>query len=468
MFFFIPVGSEEGVRRLPYATIGLIVINTIIYFITSSMVAGQLADMQRINKELIEIETRYIYRIMETDPTILDEFDPDSLHARVERAEIIPVESDDYARWQDLYAQFKEERTNFVYDKLGFVPKRFDFFKIFSSLFIHAGFFHLFFNMLYLWLVGCNIEDDWSWPVFLGVYFISGIFAVLLHTAFYPNSTVPMIGASGAIAGIMGAFMIRHYKTKVRFAYFIWLIIARPYIGTVGIYAGVAFPLWLMIEIACAPGSGETGVAHYAHIGGFLFGVGVGVAMKYLGLEKKYVAPMVEDSFEKLKTTPKMREVNRKLNEGDMAAAIPMLLGIINDEPANFDAALMLARVYYEKGHKDDAAVMYNKAIARAMRAGEVSLVSTMHEEIKEKGIQTKLSEQNLYTCGSFMETHEKYETAAELFGLYIKLFPEGKVRPKALLRAYMIFKDKLHNENLASQSLAFLKEHYPDFPIPH
>jgi membrane associated rhomboid family serine protease len=198
MFFFIPIGSEEGVRRLPYLTIGLIVVNTVIWLITSSVLGGQIKELDDINKRMFDIEGRYIYKIIETDPNLLTEYDSEDIRERFISDEIIPRDSEDYEEWIKLYEEYKKKSNSTIFHQLGFIPKKFDIIKIFSSIFIHNDFFHLLFNMLFLWLVGCNIEDDWSWKVFLGFYLISGLFACLLHTAAFPQSTVPLIGASGS------------------------------------------------------------------------------------------------------------------------------------------------------------------------------------------------------------------------------------------------------------------------------
>jgi len=466
MFFVFPIGSEEGVRRLPYLTIGLIVVNTILWFITSNILGGQEKVLQEINRKLFEIESRYIYKIIEADPTFLQKYDLDRVHERFFTEEIIPQDSRDYDEWHKLYKDYKAKRSSFVFDRLGFTPKRFDFFKIFTSMFVHAGFFHLLFNMLFLWLVGCNIEDDWSWKVFLGLYLISGVVACLFHALAFPDSRVPLVGASGAIAGVMGAFMVRHYKTKVRFAYFMWFFLTRPFFGTFAIYAGIAFPLWFLMQITCASWSVETGTAYWAHIGGFIFGAAVSTTFRFLGVEKKYIAPMVEDSFEQLKVSPKMKEVNKRLNVGDTVGAIPLLLSLINEEPDNADAPLMLARVYFEKGHHNDAVLMYNKALAIILRKTDVDMMLSAYEEIKEKNLLNKLSEKNVFNSATFLERHEKFEDAAKLYVLYFRLFPEGKVRSKAIYRTYVIFKDKLKNEKMALNALELLKKDYPDWVI--
>lgn len=466
MFFLIPIGSEEGVRRLPYLTIGLIVLNAIIFIVTSSVLRSQEETLYKIHRELQEIEYRYFFDILEQDPNALQNITLDEQHELFLENENIRWEDDDYAIWHELYDKYRAKFNSVIFNQLGFTPKHFNFFKLFSHMFIHANIFHLIFNMLFLWLVGCNIEDTWSWKVFLGLYLISGAIACLLHAAVYPSSNMPLVGASGAIAGIMGAFMIRHYKTKIRFAYFFWLIFVPPIFGSFAIYAGIALPIWFVMQILSARWSVEAGTAYYAHIGGFIFGAVVGMSMRFLGIEKKYVAPMVEDSFEKLKMSPKMKEVYKKMDINDTAGAIPLLLAVLDEEPMNFDAPLILARIYYEKGHHDDALTMYNKAVTNTIRSDEAEALFSIYEELKEKNLLEKISEKNIYNLAATLEKFEKHNNANEVYGIYVKVFPAGRVRAKALARIYLLFKTKLNDPAMAQQTLDYLKEHYPDFPI--
>ena len=467
MFFIFPIGSEEGVRRLPYITIGLIAINTIIWLVTNAVAIGQSRKIEEINGALFQIETRYFYEVQQQDPNILMVEDYDQLHEAFQANEFIPVDSEDHAQWQYLYEQYKRLKAQSVFNQLGFTPKEFNFLKIFSAMFVHANFFHLLFNMLFLWLAGCNIEDDWSWKVFLGLYIISGIVATLFHAMAHPQSSMPLIGASGAIAGIMGAFMIRHYKTKIRFAYFIWIIF-RPFIGTFAVYAGIALPFWFLQQILGASWSvGEAGTAYWAHIGGFIFGGIIGASLRVFGIEKKYIEPMVEDSFEKLKLSAKMKEVYQKLDAGDNTGAMPLLLALLKEEPENHDVPLMLARIYFEKGHYDDAQVMYNKAFEIILVRQNRELLLSMREELKEKKILDKLSEKNLYNFGQFLESIADYQEATKMYGLYISCFPKGSVRHKAIYRTYLVFRDKLNEPTMAQAALAFLEKEYPNWPKP-
>jgi membrane associated rhomboid family serine protease len=468
MFFFIPIGSEEGVRRLPYLTIGLIVLNSIIWIITTIILNNQIHALEKLESELFAIEKMYLYRVIEQDPNLLTSFDYEEIRERFERGEIIPPDSEDYARWQTIYHEYKERQRTLVFQQLGFKPKEFNIIKMFTSMFVHANFFHLLFNMLFLWLVGCNIEDSWSWKVFLGLYLLAGVVAILFHTAAFPKSDVPLIGASGAIAGVMGAFMIRHYKTKIRIAYFIWFFIMRPFLGTFSIYAGIALPFWFLEQIFGATWSvGEAGTAYWAHIGGFIFGAAIGLSFRFFGLEKKYIAPMVEESFEKLKASPKMKEAYRKLDSGDHAGALPLLLSVISEEPHNYDAPLMLARIYFEKGSLDDSLIMYNKAIAIAIRIEDIEMITALYDELQEKFLIQKLSDKNIYNLAQFFEKVNKHAEAVRLYGIYVNNFPTSSIRPKVIYRIYVLFKEKLNEQSLAQSAHAFLRKEYPHFPIP-
>jgi len=137
---------------------------------------------------------------------------------------------------------------------------------LFSSMFVHGGFVHAGSNMLYLWIFGNNIEDAMGHGRFLVFYLLAGLAASLVHVVSEPASTVPMIGASGAIAGILGAYFVLFPHAKIKTFLFIFIIIQ-----VVQIPAVIMLGFWFLTQIVNS-GSGG-GVAWYAHIGGFLFGL---------------------------------------------------------------------------------------------------------------------------------------------------------------------------------------------------
>jgi membrane associated rhomboid family serine protease len=135
-----------------------------------------------------------------------------------------------------------------------------------TSLFLHGGLFHLLGNMLYLWIFGNNIEDRLGPVRFVLFYLVCGVAAALTHVLFEPASRVPMIGASGAIAGILGAYALLFPGARVR-----TLIFLVFYIDVVAIPAGLILGLWFLLQVLNVGMGG--GVAWFAHIGGFLAGL---------------------------------------------------------------------------------------------------------------------------------------------------------------------------------------------------
>jgi membrane associated rhomboid family serine protease len=136
---------------------------------------------------------------------------------------------------------------------------------IFTSMFIHGGFLHICGNMLYLWIFGKNVEDAAGHMRFAVFYLLSGIAAALVQYSFDPSSPVPMVGASGAISGVLGAYLILFPRAKVKTLIFVFL-----FITTIDIPAMLLLTVWFFVQIAFSHGQG---VAWFAHIGGFVFGM---------------------------------------------------------------------------------------------------------------------------------------------------------------------------------------------------
>ena len=143
---------------------------------------------------------------------------------------------------------------------------------LFTSMFLHGGPMHIIGNMWILWLLGDNVEDRLGHFTFLGFYLLAGIGASLVHAVIYPASTVPTIGASGAIAGVMAAYVLMFPKAKIKVLVFLVI-----FITTINVPAFIFIGLWFMTQLFNGLGSlsaGEaSGIAFWAHIGGFLAGI---------------------------------------------------------------------------------------------------------------------------------------------------------------------------------------------------
>jgi len=145
-------------------------------------------------------------------------------------------------------------------------------FTIFSSMFLHGSFFHIAGNMLYLWIFGNNVEDTLGHGRFGLFYLASGVAAAATQTLVGPDSRVPMIGASGAVSGVLGAYFLlfpqASVMTLVIFGFF-WRIVRIPALVLLG--------FWMVVQILSGLGSlgAGGGVAWFAHIGGFFAGMGL-------------------------------------------------------------------------------------------------------------------------------------------------------------------------------------------------
>ncbi len=158
---------------------------------------------------------------------------------------------------------------------------------IFTSMFLHGGWFHILSNMWVLFIFGDNVEDRLGGTRYLIFYLLSGVAAALLDVFILPNSPVPTIGASGAIAGVLGAYLVLYPRAKIASLVpilFIFTIIDIPAFLFLPIwFVSQLFSGWLTLQGTAAAG----GVAWWAHVGGFLFGM---VAVWVLAPRRSYYA----------------------------------------------------------------------------------------------------------------------------------------------------------------------------------
>lgn len=139
---------------------------------------------------------------------------------------------------------------------------------LFTSMFLHGGIAHLLGNMWFLWIFGDNIEDFLGHVGFLAFYVLTGLAADFAHILLNPESTIPTLGASGAISGVLGAYIVLHPRIRIRTLVtlgFFWEVVRIPAIFFLGI--------WFLMQFLGGMGDTGAGVAYGAHIGGFVAGV---------------------------------------------------------------------------------------------------------------------------------------------------------------------------------------------------
>lgn len=149
-----------------------------------------------------------------------------------------------------------------------------------TSMFLHGGFMHLGGNMLYLYITGDNIEDRFGHTGFVLLYFICGLSATIFQIGAAPESCTPMVGASGAISGLLGAYLVLFPKSRIKVIFF-FIFIGRTHISAL-FYIG----FWFVMQVFSADSGGGGGVAYHAHIGGFLAGATIAYILNKKGMVK--------------------------------------------------------------------------------------------------------------------------------------------------------------------------------------
>lgn len=156
----------------------------------------------------------------------------------------------------------------------GTVPRDFQFVDVFTSMFLHGGWMHVIGNVWFLWIFGDNIEDILGHANYLIFYLLCGLAGGLLHVAFNSNSAVPAIGASGAISGVMGAYLVRFPRSRIHTLLFFFV-----FVTTIDVPAMLMIGYWFVVQLfsgfghLAMAGGDKGGTAWFAHIGGFVAGM---------------------------------------------------------------------------------------------------------------------------------------------------------------------------------------------------
>jgi len=178
---------------------------------------------------------------------------------------------------------------NYFIATYGIIPARFHASTLLTTMFLHGGWMHLIGNMWFLWIYGDNIEDALGHQKFVAFYLLCGIAAGLVHVLFNGDSRLPTVGASGAIAGVMGAYMVKFPKAQI-----LTLVPIFIFITTMEIPAVLILGYWFFLQFFNSWGSvghsnlSQGGVAWFAHIGGFIAGA---ILILVMGTKDRFYRP---------------------------------------------------------------------------------------------------------------------------------------------------------------------------------
>jgi hypothetical protein len=261
-----------------------------------------------------------------------------------------------------------------------------------------------------------------------GFYLASGILATLAHAAVVPAGDPPLLGASGAVAGLMGAFLVRLAFTRVRFAY--WMVVLR---GTFHVPGYVLLPLWLLDQSAMAVTGGDGGVTVWAHLGGFAFGAFAAAVIKLAGLEEKLLAPAVPK-----KTTWTVSELltaaRRRLDRGDVDGAITQLRALLKIRPGSSKARAALIEALARKGEHAAAGRESAHLVGVYVKARDLERASRAARDHKQTYPHIPLAVRDLLALAVHCERQQQYQGAASRYEEAITAAPDDPLVPNAMV----------------------------------
>jgi membrane associated rhomboid family serine protease len=288
LILLIPLGPDAELPRLPRATLALVALSVLAFFWTSrfdsARSAAEEARLERIADWTIGLLARDLPELGEErrrHASALDYLASDGgWRDTVPEGELLD-------RLEQCVEERRALREGHPLYQWGFVPADITLPRLLVHQFLHTDLVHLLFNMVFLWAVGGLIESVWGAGLVAGLYLVCGVVAALAHAAFAPGSTEPAIGASGAVAGLMGFFAVAHAREPMRLALVAGLSLA-PRVRLFTLPAAVFLGLWAVEQVfwTLMTTRIDVGVAFRAHLGGFAFGALAAIGLRAAGFPR--------------------------------------------------------------------------------------------------------------------------------------------------------------------------------------
>jgi len=324
----LPLGDAPNPRGIPFITYALILANCAVYFLVTLPLGAQAPDPN--DPALWE----YLRVVGQTLPRP------------------VPVEQ---------ILQYTSAYDLFVF-RYGFRPAAPVVTALFTAMFLHAGFLHLFGNMLFLWIYGDNVEQRLGRVSFLFWYLATGVAATLFHTLFARESPLPLIGASGAISGVLGFYFLWFPRNTVRLLFVLFPFFMNVFMVPARVVLGLYLLADNLLPFLIARGTGG-GVAYGAHIGGFLAGLAVAWVMdrrEVTGRPPEYRAVSAAAESEE---TP-AHSLAQAITRGDFATAAQAYFALSPDQTRRVlqpEDSLALADWLQQNGHPRAALTVYRR-----------------------------------------------------------------------------------------------------------
>jgi membrane associated rhomboid family serine protease len=468
MFFVIPVGHESStVRRQPWVSYSIIVLNVLIYFLFTHSALNQ-RETQHALREVLRYAIEH--PSTELDPEIKNILPPHILEkfrqARLQLEGQRPTRQKNvFSFEQDQLDQLTEEFLALYrsdsYQRWGYIPAREGrLYTLLTCMFFHGGLMHLLGNIFIFFLSGPFVEDRWGRTLFGGFYLISGVVSALIHGKLTGNPYIPMVGASGAIAGVMGAFLVLFLRTKIRFLYVIFIYF-RFLKGTFDAPAYLVLPLWLAQQYFNAISATSSGVAFWSHVGGFLFGVAFAVIIKLSRVEERFISPSIEDQITLYKTHPLFEKALAEFSAGNLEEAKFILQNILKDEPDDVSAMNKMFEIHVEERDAEALQKMGSKLLTLSLKDNDLDHAVVVFQGMKADQSQIYPEPQPLFNLAVALEKEKRTDYAFWLYEELAKVYPTHLLALKSLVKLGEI---NLQDYGDAKRAFSFfvLAKHHP------
>jgi tetratricopeptide (TPR) repeat protein len=311
--------------------------------------------------------------------------------------------------------------------------------------------------MWFLWLAGFVLEDFWGRPLYTAFYLLAGAASMQFDAWLNPGSIVPTLGASGAIAALMGAFLVRFPKMRIEM---LWWFFLRPRRFKAPAY--YLLPAWLILEVFYGSVFGQaTGVAHWAHVGGFIFGALAALGLRYSGLEQKANNKVEEELT--LATAPEIQQSSDLIDQGQFDSAEEILNDYLSRHPDSVDACNLLGIVYRKKNQQVAAAEILARLCVIHLKTGEDELAWKCYEEFLNAGGQAPPPATWIDLCRA-AESLQLFDRAVGEYEKLAESYPEERQSVLARLGAARICLKRL---NQPERALQFFQAAEAS-PVPH
>jgi len=344
-------------RRWPVITLGLVVANMLVFLGTHWVMERQDEHIWEVRQHILTLAA--LHPELALSPKSQEWVDAFKAHDPDNWAEMQTPDAQPSDEWEERIRQIDDPATlqaennslETEYSRLlaSSISQRYGFIALhprpiayLTSTFLHGGWWHVLGNLWFLWLAGFVLEDTWGRPLYLFVYLTAGAVACQFDLWADPGSILSSVGASGAIAGLMGAFLVRFPTMKIRMMWFFDLGLF-PF-SRFWIRAYWILPAWALLEINYGTGPSD-GIGHWAHVGGFLFGGFAAVALRYSGLEHK-ASKAIE---EKVSWTPapEISRANELMERCKLTEGAAILNEFLASKPDSFAAWNLLRAIHW-------------------------------------------------------------------------------------------------------------------------